>query len=50
VISINQPNYKAPEKFHSTEELVGYITPCSISETETLCMQELVHLNINILC
>ena len=24
-MSINQPNYKAPEKSHATKELAGYI-------------------------
>jgi len=47
VISINQPNYKAPQKSHATEKLVGYIKPCSISELDALYMQELGHLNIS---
>jgi len=24
VVSINQPNYKSPEKYHDTEEIFGY--------------------------
>lgn len=46
VISVNQPNYKTPDKSHSTEVLVDYIKSCSISETETLYIQERGHLNI----